>query len=197
MSPESKVLHIKNMVCPRCVSTVREILESLDYEVEKVTLGQAMVTGKSTDPVGDEKLQAKLAQQGFELLVDPDRRLIEQIKTELLGYLKRQEQDADSGKELPKLSDYLSEKLHKNYSTLSKLFSEQESITIEKYLIRLKIERVKELVSYGEMTLSEIAWKLNYSSVQYLSNQFKQVTGMSVSDFKQASDSFRKPLDDL
>jgi AraC-like DNA-binding protein len=106
-------------------------------------------------------------------------------------------QDLEENEEPPKVSAYLSEKLHQNYSSLSSVFSEQEETTIEKYVIYLKIERVKELLSYGEMTLSEIAWKLNYSSVAYLSSQFKQITGMSVTDYKKARDSFRKPLDGI
>src|SRR5699024_8440145 len=104
-------------------------------------------------------------------------------------------QNLEGLEETPKLSGYLSEKLHQNYSSLSTVFSESEQTTIEKYLIHLKIERVKEWLSYGELTLSEIAYKLNYSSVAYLSRQFKQITGLSVTDYKKARDSFRKPLD--
>lgn len=192
--PQS-IFYIKNMVCPRCVTVMRDILESLDLIVEEVELGKAVVRGEvSLDE--RRKLQHRLEEQGFELLTDPDQQISERIKNELLRYLERLENNP-SEQDLPNLSDYLGNRLHRSYSALSKLFSDQENITIEKYLIRLKIERVKELVSYGELTLSEIAYKLRYSSVQYLSNQFKQITGMSVSDFKKAHDSFRKPLDQL
>lgn len=186
---EIQELHIKNMVCPRCVTVVEQTLEDLGLEVEEVELGRALIEANGALPV--DKITKQLEEHGFELIRNKDQQLIEQIKKVLLLYVRELEESEESFK----LSDYLAGQLHQNYSSLSALFSEQEEITIEKYVIHLKIERVKELLSYGEMTLSEIAYQLNYSSVAYLSNQFKQITGMSVTDYKKARDSFRKPLD--
>lgn len=184
-------LNIRNMVCPRCVMVVRETLEGLGHEVNEVELGSAEIAYSGTLDL--EEIDRQLKEYGFELIKGKNQQLVEQIKTLLIHYV----QDLEENEEPPKVSAYLSEKLHQNYSSLSSVFSEQEETTIEKYLIHLKIERVKELLSYGEMTLSEIAWKLNYSSVAYLSSQFKQITGMSVTDYKKARDSFRKPLDGI
>lgn len=186
-----ETFYIKNMVCPRCVMAVRDLFEKLGTEVLVVELGKAEVRG--AEHLSREKLNEKLMELGFELLEGRDQKKVEQIKNHLVDYIKELVQND----EMPKISQYLSEKMHHNYATLSNLFSEQEDTTVEKYLIHLKIERVKELLSYDELTLSEIAWQLNYSSVQYLSNQFRQVTGMSVTDYKKAQDSFRKPLDSI
>jgi YesN/AraC family two-component response regulator len=190
MTPNNtQKLSIKNMVCPRCVMVVKETLEKLGLDVNDVKLGSATV--EPDDSVSAEEIDEQLKKYGFELVRGKDRQLIEQIKTALIRYVKVLETN-----ENPKnLSDYLAEKIHRDYSSLSSSFSKSEEITIEKYLIHLKIERVKEWLSYGEFTLSEIAYKLNYSSVAYLSKQFKQITGMSVTDYKKAHDYFRKPLD--
>lgn len=184
-----KELHIKNMVCPRCITVVKNTLEDIGLEVLEIELGMAHVVTDEELPV--ETITERLKEHGFELIHKKDQQLIEKIKKTLIQYVQELEESEQS----PKLSGYLSDQLHQNYSSLSSLFSENEEITIEKYVIHLKIERVKELLSYGEMTLSEIAYQLNYSSVAYLSNQFKKVTGMSVTDYKKARDSFRKPLD--
>lgn len=188
---ERQKLLIKNMVCPRCVMVVEETLKNLGLQVHQVQLGEAVVTASSS--IKKQKIEAKLNKYGFELIEGRNQQLVEQIKNELIEYVKGLEEIDKT----PKLSTYLSKKLNQNYSSLSSAFSENEEITIEKYLIHLKIERVKELLSYGELTLSEIAWKLNYSSVSYLSNQFKNVTGMSVTDYKKARDSFRKSIDKI
>jgi AraC-like DNA-binding protein len=184
-------LHIKNMVCPRCITVVRETLENIGYTVREVELGKAVVDGEPNISMSavDEQLQ----NHGFELLQGKDQKLIEQIKALLIQYVQKLEESD----EVPKLSDYLAEELHQNYSSLSSAFSQSEDITLEKYLIHLKIERVKELLSYNELTLSEIAYELSYSSVAHLSGQFKQITGMSVTDYKKAKDSFRRPLDGI
>lgn len=186
-----KNYYIKNMVCPRCVMAVRTAFEDLGGQVEHVELGKAQVADH--EDLEQQEIEEALHELGFELLKGREQQKVEQIKTYLINYVK----ELETEQEAPKISEYLSEKMHQNYASLSKLFSEEEAITIEKYLIHLKIERVKELLSYDEHTLSEIAWRLNYSSVQYLSNQFRQVTGMSVTDYKKASDSFRQSLDSL
>lgn len=187
----TEILHIKNMVCPRCVTVVRQTLEEAGLAVQNVELGKAWV--KSGHDISAQELDSALKKHGFELIDSKDQQLVEQIKTLLIQYVQQLEQQNEN----PKLSDYLSEHLHKNYASLSSSFSQSENTTLEKYLIHLKIERVKELLSYNELTLSEIAFKLNYSSVAHLSNQFKQVAGMSPTDYKKAQQSFRKSLDEV
>lgn len=193
MMPGSKneQLIIKNMVCPRCEMVVRETLEELGYRVHEVELGKAVV--EEDESIILKEVNKELSEYGFELITGKNQQLVEQIKNHLLSYV----QDLEEAENQKKVSKYLSKKLHQNYSSLSTAFSESEDTTIEKYVIHLKIERVKELLSYGELTLSEIAWKLNYSSVAHLSNQFKKITGMSVTDYKKARDSFRNSLDDI
>ena len=188
---ETTTLHIKNMVCPRCLMVVRQTLEELGFEVVEIELGQAIVQADESIPL--DRIEERLKEYGFELIRGRHQQLVERIKALLIRYI----QESEHSEESPKLSDYLAKELHQNYSSLSSAFSESEDTTIEKYMIHLKIERVKELLSYGEMTLSEIAYRLNYSSVAYLSNQFKRITGMSVTDYKKARDSFRKPLDGI
>lgn len=183
-------LKIKNMVCDRCISTVRRALNDLGYGVNSIHLGEAVI---SETPTEDElhDIADKIRQSGFELIHKNQSALTEDVKANLISYLKKVEDEENP----PKLA-FLSAKLHRNYSYLSNRFSELEGTTIEQYMIQLKIERVKELLTYQEMTLSEIAWKLNYSSVQYLSNQFKKVTGKTVSDFRsQMDETDRKSLD--
>lgn len=179
------------MVCDRCIMTVQQVLEDLGYDVESITLGKAAIT-EDVDSKDLEKISEELVNKGFELIQKSDKALLEQIKIQLIEYIKHLE-DSD---EPDKVSAFLENNLHYNYSYLSKYFSDHGGMTIEKYLINLKIERVKELLTYDELTLSEIAWKLNYSSVQYLSNQFKKVTGETVSSFRSHSDeNSRQSLD--
>ena len=127
---------------------------------------------------------------GFELIDDKKSRIIEKIKNIIIELVHHQNNDAKTN-----LSDVLSSQLHHDYNYLSNLFSEIEGTTIEKYFIAQKIEKVKELLVYDELSLSEIAFRLNYSSVAYLSNQFKKVTGLTPSYYKQIRDDKRKPLD--
>ena len=179
------------MVCDRCIMTVRQILEDLGYEVDSVALGNAVIDGNPDNEELDSINQA-VREKGFELIRQSSTALIEQVKTQLIEYL----QYIETEEQPKKLSDFLAENLHRNYSYLSHQFSKYEKTTIEQYFIHLKIERVKELLSYEEMSLSEIAWKLDYSSVQYLSNQFKKVTGETVSSFlKNIDSSSRQSLD--
>lgn len=180
-------LNIKNMVCDRCIASVRDVLEELDLEVEEVELGRAEINGSPPDD-RLEDLHERLREKGFELIRDEGSVLVERIRNEILSYLGLLETETDP----PSLSEYLASQLHFNYSYLSHTFSEATGSTIEQHLIRLKIERVKELLTYGEHTLTEIAWRLNYSSVQYLSNQFKKVTGMTVSEFRSADGPARR-----
>ncbi|MDB5261700.1 MAG: hypothetical protein JWQ14_981 [Adhaeribacter sp.] len=185
-------LHIKNMVCPRCISTVTRVLTDAGLPVQEVTLGEARIAVPETE-VNFTHLNSALQQEGFELIYDREKQLAEQIKTQLINYLNH----FQTHYEPVTTSAYLTDKLNLPYQQLSKIFSRQEHTTIEKYFIRLKIEKVKELLSYNQLTLSEIAYQLKYSSLQHLSTQFKKVTGVSVSEYKNAANSPRNSLDAL
>lgn len=184
-------LFIKNMVCNRCIMAVQHELDKLGLPIKNISLGEVVLDGELTTGQKQELDQA-LAPLGFELIDDRKSRIIEQIKNIIIDLVHRQDNDARSN-----LSDVLSSKLHHDYNHLSKLFSEVEGTTIEKYFIAQKIEKVKELLVYDELSLSEIAHRMNYSSVAYLSNQFKKVTGLTPSHFKQIGKDRRKPLDEV
>ncbi len=189
--PVSTTLFIRNMVCNRCIKVVREELERLGLDVRSVGLGEAVVTGNIGGSML-QKVKGALERNGFELIEDRRVKIIEQIKLAVLRLVRSQAlEDEFSGK----YSDYIARELGQDYQGLSTLFSSMESVTIEQYVILQKIERVKELLKYGELTLSEISYKLGYSSVQYLSNQFKKTTGLTPSHFKKMMENSRKPLD--
>jgi AraC-like DNA-binding protein len=183
-----QTLRIKNMVCPRCVAAVEQVLKRLGYEVKNIELGKASVVHKRKLDLS--QLQAALHKQGFELLFDRDQQIAEQTRVALIEYLGQLEQ----GTKPIKVSTFVSELLGIPYPALSRLFSQSRHQTITKHLIRLKVERAKELLSYGELTLSEIADRLKYSSVQHLSAQFRSVTGKSPSQYK-GNPAHRHPLD--
>ena len=180
-NPEN-TLHIKNMVCNRCIMVVKSQL---------VELGIAVLPDTVTDEVY-QSVKASLEPFGFELIDDKKSQTTERIKDAIIELVHYNDNDLKVN-----LSDYLAAKLHREYSALSKLFSEVTDTTIEKYLIAQKIERAKELLVYGELSLNEIADILNYSSVSYLSAQFKHVTGMTPSHFKKIKGNKRKPLDEI
>lgn len=177
------------MVCNRCILVVSETLKELKLTPLKVELGMAIVKEKLNSDVKQTIKQA-LEKLGFELIDDKRMRIIEQIRTaviELVHY--------DNNLSKLKLSKYLMDKCHYDYSFLSKLFSEVNGISIEKYYIAQKVERIKELLAYDELSISEIATQLQYSSVAHLSSQFRNVTGMSPSMFKRLKEPKREPLD--
>lgn len=184
-------LHVKNMVCNRCILVVKSELEKLGKEVLSIELGEVVL--KNEISVNDKKdITKQLETLGFEILNDSSSKTIEKIKTILIDLVQNKNNNINVT-----LSDYLIQNLHQDYSKLSNLFSTVEGISIEKYFINLRIERVKELIVYDELSLSEIADLLNYSSVAHLSNQFKKVTGFSPSYFKKIKESKRKELDQL
>lgn len=179
------------MVCNRCILAVTQVLCDLEIAHDAVLLGEVAIK----QPLTNEQktaLKTALATLGFELIDDRKSQLIEQIKLLLVQWVQESEGELHEN-----LSDYLVRHLHHDYSYLSNFFSSVEGITIEKYYIALKIEKAKELLVYGELSLSEIAWKLGYSSVQHLSNQFKKVTGLTPSYFKQIGAAKRKPVDQI
>ncbi|HET8861534.1 AraC family transcriptional regulator [Marivirga sp.] len=184
-------IYIKNMVCNRCKMVVKSILEKIGLHPIKVELGEIEL---QEDDISTVKVHLKqeLQSLGFDLLDNKKTKIIEKVKNRITDLV----QDKNSVLKV-RLSEYLSEELSQDYSSLSNLFSEVEGITIEKYYILQKIEKVKELLVYDELTLSEIAFQLNYSSVAYLSNQFKKVTGLTPSYFKKLRTIKRRPIEDL
>jgi AraC-like DNA-binding protein len=172
-------LFIKYMVSLRCKMIVKEELANLGIRPSKVDLGVVEVKEHVSDELR-EKIRVNLAQCGLELLEDRTSILIEQIKGVVIEMVHYSD-------EAPKVnySDYISEKLNYDYTYLSNVFSKVKGITIQQFIIMNKIERVKELLMYDEMNLTEISYKLNYSSVAHLSNQFKKITGLSPSFFRQ------------
>jgi AraC-like DNA-binding protein len=170
---------------------VQQELEKLNIDNCKVALGE-IETKAELPKETVHQLASNLAALGFELLDNSKQQLIEKIKNIIIQQIHHSDEEKQYN-----YSEILSKALHKDYSYLSSLFSEVEGITIEKYIINQKIEKVKELIIYDELSLSEIAFKLGYSSVAHLSNQFKKVTGLTPSHFKQVGQNKRKPLDQV
>lgn len=182
------VLFVKNMVCNRCIKVVRDELQKLGHDVRSITLGEVVIAGEpDMAKIGD-----MLKENGFELLEDQRKHTIEKIKQAVLKLVRR---DAEQDPVTLKTSEFIAREVGKDYHSLSTLFSSIENITIEQYVILQRIELVKELLKYGELTLNEISYKLGYSSVAHLSNQFKKVTGMTPTLFKRMVGNIRTPLD--
>lgn len=179
---EKVILHIKNMVCPSCITVISNELNNLGVEFEIEKLGE--VTVFNPNSVEKEAIRQALEKHGFELIQDKETLIVEQIKLAVNDLIQLDKSATTNLRN----SDYIAQKVGKSYYSLSKLFSKHEHITIEKYIIHQKIEKVKELLSYDEMNLSEIASQLGYSSVHHLSSQFKSVTGISVNAYKEARD---------
>ena len=186
-----ETLFIKNMVCNRCIMVVGQEIQKLDLHPSEIRLGEVLFE-KELDKEQRQQISASLVPLGFELIDDKKSQTIEKIKT-----LVRELVHGQDGEAKGNLSDILRNEIHHDYNYLSNLFSEVEGITIEKYYIAQRVERVKELLVYDELSLSEIAFQLNYSSVAYLSNQFKKVTGLSPSHFKKIKAEKRKPVDEV
>jgi AraC family transcriptional regulator len=185
------ILQIKNMVCDRCKRVVNEELSHLGINITKIELGVVETNGElSTAQL--EQVKKVMINNGFEILDDRKGALAEHIKTliiEEIQYLKGNKPAAMN------FSDYLSQKTGYDYSYLSNLFPAEAGVTIEHYIIAQKIEKIKEWLSYNELTLSEMAWRLSYSSTAHLSNQFKKMTGMTPGAFKKSKTALRKELD--
>lgn len=177
------------MVCNRCIMVVESELRKMDIIPVSVELGEVTLN-EELEETTKEKLTESLRLLGFEIIDDKKSRLIEQIKNLIIELIHHHNSNLKVN-----LSDYIGNKTHHDYNYLSNLFSEVEGTTIEQYFIAQKTERVKELLIYDELTLSEIAFQLNYSSVAHLSNQFKKVTGLTPSHFKKIKENKRIPLD--
>jgi AraC-like DNA-binding protein len=179
------------MISNRCKLAVKEELKKLGLHFIVVDLGEVEIMENMTVEQ-HQQLQAGLISAGLELMDDKRAVLIEKIKNVITEMIHHSE-------ELPKVnySDYISEKLNYDYTYLSNLFSAVKGITIQQFIITHKIERVKELLFYDELNLTEIAFKLHYSSVAHLSNQFKKMTGLTPSHYKQLKDKQRRPIEEI
>jgi len=184
-------LAIKNMVCDRCIKVVRDELEGLGLTVENIELGSAEIEGELS-ALQEKAVKERLEINGFELLEELRLVLVEHIKKLVIDEVQHLKGNKPKHQNF---SDYLSEKCGYEYSYLSHLFSSITGQTIERYVISQKIEKVKEWLSYGELTLSEIAWRLDYSSAAHLGNQFKKETGQTPGQFKKGAALGRKALD--
>lgn len=181
-------LYIKNMVCNRCIMVVKQELEALGLQTSQVKMGEVELL-KTPSEKHLHQLDIRLNQLGFELLDDQRQKQIEKIKNLLIKKTQSGELEEHFS-----ISDYLGKALNKEYSSLSRLFSQVEGVTIEQFFILHKIEKVKEWLIYGEMNLNEIAFQLGYSSTAHLSTQFKKIIGLTPREFKKIGGS-RKPLD--
>ena len=189
----NNILYIKNMVCPRCIKVVREELEKLDIVINSIALGEVeTLLPKEKLPI--DKITKVLKDNGFELIDDSISRTIEKIKKIIISVIQEYEDENLTKINFP---SQIASEINKEYSSLSSIFSKNEGITIEHYIILQKIEKVKEYLKYDELTLSEIAYKLGYSSVQHLSRQFKKNTGLTASEFKNNLSSKRKSIDSV
>ena len=184
---------IKNMVCRRCLKVIKQELEELNVQVISLELGKLTVLSSSvSDEQIDTLIKEALYANGFEIAISEEEMLVEEVKITLIELTK----------ELPiqlkvKTSELLASKLHRDYKILSKMFSKNESTTIEQYFIKLKIEKVKELIQLREYTFSDIAYLLDYSSINHLSRQFKSVSGMNMTDYKSLENWKRNFYDEI
>jgi len=174
---DSKI-HIKNMVCRRCIISVSTILNELNIEFSSINLGEVVLKSEIDSEI-KSKFKSKLESTGFELLEDSKSKIISQMKSIIISRIHYKDEMSKEN-----YSTLLSQKLNHEYTFLSKMFSSVEGITVERFILKQKIERVKELIFYKELTLSEIAYQMDYSSVAHLSAQFKKETGMTPTVFK-------------
>jgi AraC-like DNA-binding protein len=188
----NKTLYIKYMVCKCCIRIIKQELEQHDIIVNRIILGEVEITFDN-QKINDILIEKIINENGFELVVNKEKILVEQIKTAVVELVHF----ANNMNSIIRNSDYMVEKLGYSYQHLSTIFSKYESNTLEKFIILHKIEKVKEMIEYGELTLSEIAFTMGYSSVQYLSTQFKNITGISVSDYKKETHLERKALNEI
>ena len=185
----TQTLHINNMICDCCIKVLEMEFNNMLVKVNSIKLGEVEVSFDQNH-INIDDIEKMLNENGFSLLVNKDSILIEDIKRAIIDLVHHTTYNA-----MVRNSDFLVGKFAKTYPYLSSLFSKYEGITLEKYIILQKIEKVKSLIQEDEVTLSEIAFIMGYSSVQYLSSQFKNITGISVSDFKKSPASYRKSID--
>lgn len=184
-------ISIKNMVCDRCISAVEGVFEKSEIKIHSIQLGEV----ETESEISEKDLiqvENRLEEIGFEIIKNPSQQLIESIKNLVILKIGR----LDTNENFV-LSNFLSNALHKDYSSLSKVFSQNENVTLEQYYILQKIEKVKELLFNNDFSLTEIAGHMGYKSVQHLSSQFKSTTGYTPTQFKKLEVQDRKPLDQI
>lgn len=186
---KSLSIHIKNMVCPRCITVVKEVLHQNNVEIENVKLGIVHLS-RPISNLQHDNIAIQLQAHGFEILEEKSDQIVDHIKTLLIDIIHYEKPVHNL-----KLSEFLSQEVKSDYSYLSKLFSQSEGTTIEQFFQKQKIEKVKELLSYNELSISEIAYKLDYSNPAHLSSQFKKITGLSPTVFKKLKIKPRNTLD--
>jgi AraC-like DNA-binding protein len=184
-------LHIKYMVSTRCKMAVKDVLKNMGLHFILVDLGEVEVMEEIS---AEQRQQIKIGlhRSGLELMDDKKAILIEKIKNAVVEMVHHSDEIIKTN-----FSDFISKKLDRDYTYLANLFSEAQGTTIEHFIIAHKIERIKELITYGDLNITEIAWKMNYSSVAHLSNQFKKVTGLSPSHFKKLKNKKRSPIEEI
>jgi AraC family transcriptional regulator len=180
------------MVCGRCITAVKQLLEAQQLHPVRIQLGEIVLTEEALDPEALDRLGQALRLVGFELLDDKKNRIIEKVKNTIIRLVHHTGEPPRY-----KYSEIIAGEVGYDYPYLSKLFSEVEGITIEQYLIRQKVEKAKEYLVYDELSLSEIAFKMGYSSVAHLSGQFRKLTGMTPTAFKQLGSRPRSALDQI
>ena len=187
-------LFIKNMVCNRCIMVVENELNKLNFQPLNIQLGEVDFGQIKLDKIQLEKISNSLITLGFEILDDKTSQLVAKVKTYILEYVNNLSVDTEK----QSLSSFLKNKLNYDYNYVSTLFSSISGETMEQYFIQLKIEKIKELLIYDELTISEISYKMGYSSAGHLSNQFRKVTGLTPSYFKKMKDVKKRiPIDNL
>ena len=187
-------LYVKNMVCSRCIMVVQDLLEKLGYRDTEVLMGEVIFKEKSITEKEKAAINLALKKPGFVLIDNRKTQIIEQIKKLVLDYIQA---TINSGSRNENLSAFITRSLHYDYSYLSDEFSAVEGITIENYFLRQRIEKVKELIVYDQLSFSEIALELGFSSVHHLSSQFKKLTGLTPTHFRKIGAARRHPLDDV
>lgn len=186
------ILHIKNMVCDRCILVVRQQLENLGFKVNHIALGNAEIL-----PEPDEEhlqlISSALKVLGFELIDKEKDKTVEAIKNIVIELVHH----SDLSEMRTSFSDLIGGRLDKDYAHLSRLFSDAQDTTIERFIIQQKVEKIKELLDYGELNLNEIAYQMGYSSSAHLSTQFKSITGLTPSQYRSSEQVTRKPIDKI
>jgi AraC-like DNA-binding protein len=178
------------MVCDRCIKVLKNEIEAQEIELTEIELGRIQLNVENDREI--DQLKQIIESNGFELIDAAEDKMTEQVKIHLIKILEKLPIDLNE-----KLSTHLAEQMHQDYSKISKVFSITEGVTIEKYYIKLKIEKVKELIQTQENNFTEISQLLDYSHINHLSRQFKTETGLSLSQYKTEHKNFRNPLDQI
>jgi AraC-like DNA-binding protein len=185
-----KDFYIKNMVCDRCIKVLTNEIDAQDIILKEIELGHIQLDLRNDEEI--DTLKAIIESNGFKIINSTEDKLTEQVKIQLINILDALPLELEE-----KLSTYLSKEIHQDYSKISKIFSFTEGITIEKYFIKLKIEKVKELIQTQEKNFTEISQLLDYSHINHLSRQFKTETGLSLSQYRAEQQNFRNSLDQI